>query len=675
MKAPPFLIGAALLFWAQQSGLWALGVVLALAVEGARFSGRRWRLSGPDFQRLGDLCTVLFAVLALYLYMTREGGRAMFEVIIWFPVSTFPLIAAQTLCVGERMDLAALFWSLRRMPDSAPRKTLDASYPYAALCACCAGAANARTPAFYVGLFALSAWALWASRPRSRPAWQWAALTLAAGLAGWTAQGTLHTLQGDFEKAAMEMLFGSPDARIDPTQSRTAMGRLGRLKQSGEIVWRVRAAAGSPPELLRAASYDYYSGGQWQSKEQAFFDLPLAGDGWRLAAGEPSGAPLTVVGVRSDPAGILPLPHGATRIGGLPLAALSANRLGSVQAVSDSPFVEYAAASGPPGARDGPPGPRDLELPAEDAEALTALARELGLSSGHPERSAALAARFFAEGFTYSLFQEQASARPLRDFLFETRSGHCEYFATAAVLLLRAGGIPARYATGYAVREFSALEGAYLLRQRHGHAWTLARLGERWVELDTTPATWAEAEEERRSLLEPLMDLLAWARVGVSRLRWTPGRGGGRKTAAWLLLIVLAWVLWRAAPTLGAASETITEAPPVERPGADSGFYTLEEALAREGLGRRLWETTAEWLERVAPSLDSDAADRALSRGSAASEALGAAARLRALAALHIRCRFDPQGLAAAERAALESGCGAWLAQRATTAAPRSKSD
>jgi transglutaminase-like putative cysteine protease len=44
---------------------------------------------------------------------------------------------------------------------------------------------------------------------------------------------------------------------------------------------------------------------------------------------------------------------------------------------------------------------------------------------------------------------------PLARFLLRTRSGHCEYFATATVLLLRQLGIPARYAVGYAVHEAS----------------------------------------------------------------------------------------------------------------------------------------------------------------------------------------------------------------------------
>ena len=55
----------------------------------------------------------------------------------------------------------------------------------------------------------------------------------------------------------------------------------------------------------------------------------------------------------------------------------------------------------------------------------------------------------------------------------KTKAGHCEYFATATVLLLREVGVRARYVTGYAVPE-SAREGDnYIIRERHAHAWAL----------------------------------------------------------------------------------------------------------------------------------------------------------------------------------------------------------
>ena len=67
---------------------------------------------------------------------------------------------------------------------------------------------------------------------------------------------------------------------------------------------------------------------------------------------------------------------------------------------------------------------------------------------------------YFRDNFRYSLYRPapDGEVSALEDFLRRSRAGHCEYFATATVLLLRAAGVPARYATGYSVQEWSPLE-------------------------------------------------------------------------------------------------------------------------------------------------------------------------------------------------------------------------
>jgi transglutaminase-like putative cysteine protease len=55
---------------------------------------------------------------------------------------------------------------------------------------------------------------------------------------------------------------------------------------------------------------------------------------------------------------------------------------------------------------------------------------------------------------------------------------------------LRAAGIPARYAIGFSVSEYSPLEGAYVARRRHAYAWALAWLEGRWRDFDATPPDW-----------------------------------------------------------------------------------------------------------------------------------------------------------------------------------------
>jgi maltooligosyltrehalose synthase len=80
----------------------------------------------------------------------------------------------------------------------------------------------------------------------------------------------------------------------------------------------------------------------------------------------------------------------------------------------------------------------------------------------------------------------------LAQFLLEEKAGHCEYFATATTLLLRAAGEKARYVVGFSVQEKHPKTGEYLLRGTHAHAWCRVwneQTG-RWINVDTTPPTW-----------------------------------------------------------------------------------------------------------------------------------------------------------------------------------------
>jgi hypothetical protein len=77
---------------------------------------------------------------------------------------------------------------------------------------------------------------------------------------------------------------------------------------------------------------------------------------------------------------------------------------------------------------------------------------------------------------------------PIEQFLFEERRGHCEYFASAMVLLVRAQGIPARVVTGFYGAEWSPWESAWVVRQSNAHAWVEAWLAdEGWRIFDPTP--------------------------------------------------------------------------------------------------------------------------------------------------------------------------------------------
>jgi len=91
--------------------------------------------------------------------------------------------------------------------------------------------------------------------------------------------------------------------------------------------------------------------------------------------------------------------------------------------------------------------------------------------------------------FSYSLDMSVADPAidPVEDFLFNRKSGHCEYFATALALLLRSTGVPARLVTGFKGADPTGEQGEYHVQQRHAHAWVEAWIDRRWEVLDPTP--------------------------------------------------------------------------------------------------------------------------------------------------------------------------------------------
>jgi transglutaminase-like putative cysteine protease len=138
----------------------------------------------------------------------------------------------------------------------------------------------------------------------------------------------------------------------------------------------------------------------------------------------------------------------------------------------------------------GLPPPLDLDEAGrlDGGERIAALAEEVA-GTGEPADQARRIQSFLMREYTYSLDLLGIRAdHPVEDFLFEFRRGHCEYFASSMVLMLRATGIPARLVTGYLGGEYNPFEDYYVVRQSNAHAWVEAYLPDRgWVTFDPTP--------------------------------------------------------------------------------------------------------------------------------------------------------------------------------------------
>ena len=649
MNTPPFLLAAAALFWGAQTGNWLPAAASAALLEAPRYVAQRWQLEAAEFNRVSDFCTVLLFAVAVYLYFTFGNPRAITLLFQWMPLIVLPIVLAQAWSTARTLDLSVLFWSLRRYPARRPA-SVNLGYPAFALWLLAASAANNQSAGFYPGLTLLVAWPLLHARPRSYAAPIAALMLLAAALAGYGGQLGLHRTQQWLEAAAPEWLAGG-GARTNPYRSTTDIGSIGELKLSQRILLRVEVdPALRPPILLHRASYDDYVGGTWIARNARFEQLAPFGTAstWKLDAAR---GPLSQITVHDDSDGhpLLSLPANTARIEGLAASEMKMNALGAVQVEHKPGFFSYRAVAGAGGSAYGTPTPRDLRIPKNEAAAVAQVADQLGLATLAPQQALAAVKLFFADRFEYSTWQgEAAGARtPLAAFLLTTHAGHCEYFASATTLLLRAAGIPARYATGFSAQEWSERDGAYLVRERHAHAWVRAWVDGAWQDIDTTPPTWFLAEAARAPFWSPFADLWSWTRFRLAAWSARAGERGWAETFAWLVLPLAGWLAWRTlrGRRVDTPAGRGAAAARGAWPGRDSEFYLVEQRLAQLGHKRRDSEALNEWLARVAAQ--------------AGLEFQG----LQRLARLHYRYRFDPAGLPAAERETLRAQALAWLAQ------------
>ena len=261
---------------------------------------------------------------------------------------------------------------------------------------------------------------------------------------------------------------------------------------------------------------------------------------------------------------------------------------------------------------------------------------------------------FLRQGLIYTLNPPLLGEHSADEFLFDTRQGFCEHFASAFAVAMRAAGVPARVVTGYQGGEVNPVDGWLTVRQYDAHAWTEVWLaGRGWVRVDPTAISAPTRIDLDLAAAVPASDPLpllmraefSWLRD--LRFRWdavtntwnqwvlgyTPERQRqllqrlGMPAPDWramtallaalcgiALLLLTAWILRRQ-----------RRADPLARQ-----WEKLSRRLARRGLGRQAAEGPFDYAERVARALPAVAAE------------------MRGLAALYARLRYAPP---AADRA------------------------
>ncbi|WP_051822518.1 transglutaminase TgpA family protein [Desulfonatronum thiodismutans] len=264
--------------------------------------------------------------------------------------------------------------------------------------------------------------------------------------------------------------------------------------------WRVRPLSETVEYVLTMEAHDQ----RWLP----VLEMPLAG-GWERQVGSsaealPDMSPETIPGTEADTPGIM-----AEELEPAPDFRLEAREeLRRRARFQLQAALEFETDAPTPGERR-----RALELPASGNHR----ARELAWSwvatnedADGDERSVVdRALDFFRdEAFGYTLRPPLLGEEAVDDFLFRTRSGYCEHYASAFTFLMRAAGIPARVVVGYQGGDRNPLGDYFVIRQYHAHAWSEVWLEETgWTRVDPTTVLAPERIDVGAGALVPNIDM------------------------------------------------------------------------------------------------------------------------------------------------------------------------
>ena len=663
------LLAPAVLLWAWQAEVLALGLVIAVALELPRLLQGRLQIVQADFDRLWSFTSVLFLAVLFYLALSQQGLNAV-GLLTGAPAPeggpdnlhrvsgtalTFlrclPGILAPFLIAIRWSPVHVVPWSTfslyeqaraRRHPGVPPpewaQQPMHPGYLYLGITTFAAGMTTNHPVEFLPLLVATLIVSLWPVHNRGHHPITWTltvsalfAVSLAARLGHEATQAAWEALEERILNSG-GMTEPSPLWTGSSSQSnRTlAFGTVGTLQQSSTILLHVTTSDGAAPGLLRDACFSRFHGSTWEN-HPAYTDQEEVFNPQQPPP--PDSQSITIVRASADGETPLAIPLDAVQVTVPPPSQVIAVGRDSYRIRGALPLAQSTIVRGkvhPPGT---PPEEEDLRLDllsSSEQETLTRLTAELDLTGKSPAVVSERLEQWFASQFTYSLYQAPTTdgLRPLVRFLTVDKAGHCEYFATATVLLLRTVGIPARYAVGFSIHD--RLDGVWLGRSRDAHAWALFWDGTRWRELDTTPGTWREAMAKTSSWTEPWTD--AWSDFWYRFALWRQENGNWQLSVFVVGMIILAWIAWR--QLRGTTWQRVRDASGLSRViialGLDSPAIALWDALAR-GYGPRLnGETLRSWLARIPHPLTP--------------------LDLEELVTLHERLRFDPAGLTPADR-------------------------
>ncbi len=312
-------------------------------------------------------------------------------------------------------------------------------------------------------------------------------------------------------------LWGMPgDASMSKTGMSNTMspGNISNLAKSEEIAFRVRFVASAPRQ-----SQLY-----WRGLVLGDFDGRTWSHPRRRSRGESTHLSLSGAEV---PYQVTLEPHGQRWLFALDMPG----KISNIEQASMTPNVELRA-----GQRvdarirydvsshltyrldanvDLPESERWLALPRGFNPRAMQAGLDLQREPDPARRAQMVLQQFRSGGFSYTLSPPPLGPNTVDDFLYGSKAGFCEHYASAFVFLMRAADVPARVVTGYQGGEYNPVDGFYAVRQSDAHAWTEVWIRSRgWVRIDPTAAVAPDRVERSLARALPPGEQSAMAALG-----------------------------------------------------------------------------------------------------------------------------------------------------------------
>lgn len=387
-------------------------------------------------------------------------------------------------------------------------------------------------------------------------------------------------------------------------------------RESDRVVLRVETIGpDSEPGYLRALAFDTYTGREWKRPNDSRVisptsDVPVGGESegnwFSLRHGSDTSLRTLTVWPDTSIADVLFLPFDTLLVNAA-VPNLNVDSTGAVDLVALPPGKSYRAVTGRPvvSVLADEDRARFTALPDSLDPRIAALAQSVIGNATSPREKAKAVEAYFLNEYEYRVgIHVPRNEDPLTFFLLEKPAAHCEYFAAGAAVLLRLGGVPCRYVTGFVAAERSPFGDYWIARNKDAHAWV-----EAWDDetgcfvVEATPGAGVPSARNR-SWIKGMLDAIRFAPRTFFRALLGNGPDvipTAAQSAGWILLVAIitgtAWILVR-----HLKRRVRRQRPRPEIVALHRQLRAMDRRLKKQGFRRNPEETIWQFAQRLEKS-------------------------------------------------------------------------